>query len=209
MSAEVILQSLDYFGIVVFAMAGALRGEEKSLDLFGVLVFSIVTATGGGTLRDLLMGNLPVNWVKDNAYIWLALAGGTFTFMFTRFWRFPVGALAVADAIGLAVFTVLGADQAAHMGFSPLIVIVTAVMTGCVGGVIRDLLANEIPLIFHREIYATAAIVGAVVYLVLQAWGLDERVFPWLAMLVVLMLRLAALRWDLRLPRFMRTLPRA
>ncbi|WP_305856034.1 trimeric intracellular cation channel family protein [Balneatrix alpica] len=203
MTAAAVISFLDHFGIIVFAVAGALRGCQKGLDIFGVLVFAIVTATGGGTLRDILMGDLPVTWMRDNTYLWLAIVSGAFTFFYAGRGPIPLRALTVADAVGLAVFTVLGADKALEAGMAPVIVVVMAVMTGCVGGIIRDVLAGEIPLIFHKEIYATAAIAGALVYVGLTHAGISGWWVPWLAMAVVLGLRLAAILFDLRLPRFL------
>lgn len=197
--------TLDLFGTVVFAMAGVLAAAERRLDLFGVIVVGTVTAIGGGTLRDLILGRLPVFWVQDNLYIWITVTTSVVVFALARKIRFPHQALQVADAIGLSVFTIIGANVALNLGHPPLIAVVTGVMTGVFGGIVRDVLTAVKPMIFEKEIYATAVMAGAFVYVNLN-WFLPsswETFNTLVSMAVVLGLRLAAIRWGLHLPVFL------
>lgn len=193
----------DLFGVGVFAITGALMAGRKSMDLFGVLVIAIITALGGGTLRDLILDNHPVSWIRDDTYILVAALAALATVVWVRFTR-PIHetGLLVADAFGLAVFTVIGTEVALQHGTPLSTAVIMGVMTGVAGGVMRDVVCNEIPLIFQKEIYATACIAGSLAFI-----GLREMAMPYwgaagLAMLVVLLTRLAAIRWHLALPRF-------
>jgi uncharacterized membrane protein YeiH len=193
----------DLFGVAVFAVTGALMAGRKSMDLFGVMVIATVTALGGGTLRDLILDNHPVSWIRNDLYIVVAAIAAIGTVLWVRMTRpIPETGLLVADAFGLAVFTVIGCEVALQHQVPLSTAIIMGVMTGVAGGVMRDVLCNDIPLIFHKEIYATACLIGALVFI-----GLRELPTPhWLdtsvAMLTVLLIRLAAIRWHIALPRF-------
>lgn len=196
------LYALDLFGVAVFAITGALMAGRKSMDLFGVLVIAIITALGGGTLRDVILDNHPVAWIRNDLYILVAVIAAIGTILWVRFTR-PINenGLLVADALGLAVFTVIGTQVAMQHEVPMSAAVIMGVMTGVAGGVIRDIICNEIPLIFHREIYATACIAGSLTYILLQ------RVIPVdiavaVSGITVLIIRLAAIRWHLELPRF-------
>jgi len=197
-----ILYVLDLFGVVVFAVTGALAAGRKRMDLFGVTVLALATALGGGTVRDLVLGVRPVFWVAAPEYVIVGAAAAVFTFVVARLWELPERMLLVGDAFGLAVFTVIGAGKALAMGASPVICVLMGMMTGTVGGMIRDLLSGEIPLILRREIYATASLTGGVVYVVLAAVWPGAWFNAPAAVAVILALRLAAIRWDLSLPTF-------
>jgi len=198
-----VLYILDLFGVVVFAVTGALAAGRKRMDLFGVTVLALATALGGGTARDLVLGTGSVFWVADPLYVVVGAAAAVLTFIVARLWRLPERVLLVGDAFGLAVFTVIGADKALGLDVSPAIAVLMGMMTGTVGGMIRDVLSGEIPLILRREVYATASLCGAVVFVVLAS------VFPgaWAnaaaAVAVVLAIRLAAIRFRLSLPTFL------
>lgn len=193
----------DLFGIFVFAVSGALMAGRKSMDIFGVLVIAIITALGGGTLRDLILDRHPVAWIRDDHYILVASLGAFATVAWVRLTRpLPEAGLLVADAVGLAVFTVSGAGIALGMGTPASTAAIMGVMTGVAGGVLRDVLCNEIPLIFQKEIYATACLAGALVFIVLERSAVGQEWDAALAMTVVLLVRLAAIRWRLSLPRF-------
>lgn len=193
----------DLFGVAVFAITGALMAGRKSMDLFGVLVMAIVTALGGGTLRDLILDNHPVSWIRDDTYILIASLAALGTVAWVRMTR-PIHekGLLIADAFGLAVFTVYGTELALQHDTPTSTAVIMGVMTGVVGGVIRDVLCNEIPLIFQKEIYATACIAGALTFIVLRELGTLHWLDTAAAMLVVLGARLAAIHWHLALPRF-------
>jgi uncharacterized membrane protein YeiH len=148
---ETLLYFLDLFGIVVFAITGSLAAGRKRMDLLGVIVLAIVTAVGGGTIRDILLGVTPVFWVSAPIYILMALVTGIVFFILVRFYKTPEKILSIADAFGLAVFTVLGTQKALALGTHIGIAILMGVMTGVVGGVIRDMLSGEIPLILKKR----------------------------------------------------------
>ena len=203
MTAQDLLYIADLFGVAVFAVTGALVAGRKSMDLFGVLVMGIVTALGGGTLRDVILDNHPVVWIRDDTYILVASLAAVGTVAWVRLTR-PIHekGLLIADAIGLAVFTVYGTDLALIHGTPVSTAVIMGVMTGVVGGVIRDVVCNEIPLIFQREIYAIACIVGALTLIGLRQANLLAGWDIYVAMGVVLITRLAAIYWGLSLPRF-------
>lgn len=197
------LYALDLFGVAVFAITGALMAGRKSMDLFGVMVIAIITALGGGTLRDVILNNYPVVWIRNDLYILVAVLAAIGTVVWVRLTR-PIHetGLLVADALGLAVFTVIGTQVAMQQGVPVSAAVIMGVMTGVAGGVMRDIICNDIPLIFHKEIYATACIAGSVVYIVLHQLNLPANMDVKLAIAVVLIIRLAAIRWHLGLPRF-------
>jgi uncharacterized membrane protein YeiH len=198
---EVPLYFLDLLGVAVFAASGALAAGRKRMDVFGVVVVGAVTAVGGGTLRDLLLDRHPVFWMADPAYLVVILVATLLTLAYVRYRRPPGNALAVADAFGLALFTISGAQVAERAGMPGLVVVLLATITGVAGGVLRDVLSAEIPLILRRgDIYATASIAGASTYLLAKAVGLAAPLPAVIGIAVVVLLRLAAILWGLHLP---------
>lgn len=195
--------AFDLFGVAVFAISGALIAGRKSMDLFGVLVIAIITALGGGTLRDVILGHHPVAWIRNDVYILVAVLAAVGTIIWVRFTR-PIHetGLLIADAFGLAIFTVIGTQVAMQHAVPMSAAVIMGVMTGVAGGVMRDVICNEIPLIFHKEIYATASIVGSLTYIVLHQLDTATDLDVIVAVMVVLVIRLAAIRWHLSLPRF-------
>ena len=195
--------AFDLFGVAVFAISGALVAGRKSMDLFGVLVIAIVTALGGGTLRDAILDNHPVPWIANELYILVAVLAALSTVLWVRLTR-PIHetGLLIADAFGLAIFTVIGTQVALAQQVPISAAVIMGVMTGVAGGVMRDIICNEIPLIFQREIYATASLAGSLVYILLHQLNTASNLDITLAVLTVLGIRLAAIRWHLALPRF-------
>jgi len=198
----VIVYLLDLLGVTVFAISGALAAGRKSLDLLGVLVIAVVTAIGGGTLRDLLLDRHPIFWIADPTYLVVICIAALLTLAYVRLRHPPGNSLLIADALGLALFTIMGAQIAEAADLSPLIIVLMGTMTGVAGGVIRDVLSAEVPLILRRDIYATAAIAGASLYLVLQEVGVAQTVSAIIGMAVIVLLRLLAILRGLRLPLF-------
>ena len=193
---------LEHIGVSVAAITGVLAARGKQVDLFGVIVLALVTALGGGTLRDLLVGDRPLFWIRDPAFVLNASAVAMLVFVVARFYEFPPLVLLVADACALALFTVIGTKKALVFQVSPTIAVAMGVITGVVGGIMRDVLTGEIPLVFRREIYlyATAALCGAVVFVLLRQWSPGEPVNMVAAAATTLLLRMAAIRWKLGLP---------
>lgn len=197
---------LEVLGTVAFAVSGGAVAVRAGMDWLGVLVLAVVTAVGGGTLRDLLLGRLPVSWIDDPWPIVVALAAGALVIALGH--RVPHlaldsrGAVLIADAAGLAAFTVTGTFVSLAAGVPGGMAMVLGVVTGAGGGVVRDVLARQRPLILVGQIYAVAALLGAAVVVVLDAAGAGEVLTRWVAVLVVLLVRLAAIRWQWTLPRF-------
>jgi len=194
---------LDLCGVAVFAVTGALAAGRKRMDLFGVLVLATVTAVGGGTTRDVLLGVRPVFWVAQPEYLGVIAGAALATVVLQRRLGFLLDRpLAYFDAFGLALFAVLGAAKADTLGAPLGASLVMGVLTGVFGGVIRDTISDKFPLIFRSDLYATCAALGAAVYLLAARLGVPP---PWptaLGVAAALALRLAALRWRLKLPVF-------
>jgi uncharacterized membrane protein YeiH len=193
--------ALELLGVAVFAVSGVLAAGRKGLDLLGVAVIAIVTAIGGGTLRDLLLDRHPTFWIADTTYLWVILAATALTIGYVRFWIATRRALLVADALGLAFFTIAGVQIAEQSGVSELIAVLMGVITGVAGGVFRDVLTREIPLVMRPgRLYATAAITGAAAYVILVGWGIMPDAAALVGMAAIAGLRLAAILWRLELP---------
>ncbi len=193
----------DLFGTAVFAFSGILVAGRLRMDGFGVIVLAAVTAIGGGTIRDLIIGAEQVFWVADSVYLWVILVTALIGLYLVRLpRRLPWYMLPLADAFGLAVFTVIGADKALSHGTSGMVAVVMGVITGVAGGMIRDVLAREVPMVLQREIYATACILGGILYTGSLALGLPTLLATGLGMLGTFVLRVAAIRWHLSLPAF-------
>ena len=192
---------LQLLGAAVFATSGALAAGRKRMDVLGVVVIAIVTAIGGGTIRDLLLDRHPVFWIEDPTPLVVSAIAAALTFAYVRFRRPPSNSLAIADALGLALFTISGAQIAQRAMVDPIVVVVMGTMTGVAGGVIRDALSAEVPLIFRKgELYATTAIVGATLYLLLETAGVQREMAALAGMVAIAGLRLAAILWGLHLP---------
>ena len=195
---------LEHFGIAVSAISGALAGRGKQVDLFGVLVLALVTAFGGGTVRDVIIGDAPVFWIRNPAALVNASLTGLITFFFVRYYEPPVKFLLVADAFALAFFTIAGARKAIDFQLASGAVVAIGVITGVAGGIIRDVLTGEIPLVFRAGIYlyATAAIIGASAFVALEHFHPRAQVNVAACVSGILILRLIAIRWKLVLPAF-------
>jgi uncharacterized membrane protein YeiH len=197
-----LLYWLDLLGVAVFAVSGALTAGRAGLDLLGVLVIASFTAIGGGTVRDLLLNRHPIFWIRDPTYLVVIAATAFLTIGYVRIFPPPGDALLVADALGLALFAMSGAQIAEADRLSPIIVVLMGTMTGVAGGVFRDVLSARQPLLLQRDIYATAAIAGVSLYLVLQAIGLRRTWAFGIGLVAIAGLRLISIAWGLQLPVF-------
>lgn len=193
---------LEYAGIALYAMSGALSAGRKGLDILGVVIIAMVTALGGGTLRDLLLDRNPIFWISDPYMLVLITVTAFITIVYVRFNKPPFKALLIADAFGLALFTIVGTQIAEEFYSNPLVIVTMATITGIVGGMLRDVLSNEVPLILRRDIYATAVILGSISYLVIKDFGLSQNVAVTVGVIVVIVLRFMAIIWGIRLPVF-------
>jgi len=200
---ELLLQWADYAGTAVFATTGVLASTRKRMDLVGAVVLAMVTATGGGTLRDLLTGSLPVFWIRQPTYLLIAAITALVIFALIHVVTFPRNFLLIPDAIGLALYTWLGCEKAHLLGLHESAMVLLGVMTGTAGGMIRDVLSGEIPFILLKgELYAAASASGAIVLVTCWHFGVEPFWSAAACMSVVLLLRLAAIRWNISLPSY-------
>lgn len=193
----------DMFGTAIFAISGVLLAGRLKMDPFGVIVLASVTAVGGGTLRDISLGATPVFWIKDTNYIWVILITCILAMLIVRhpkrlaWWILPV-----CDAIGLAAFAGIGVEKALMFQASPIVAVIMGVITGCGGGIIRDVLAREIPMVLRSEVYATACIIGGTIHTGALALNINSSTAFICGVFSTLFIRLAAIRWRLSLPIF-------
>jgi uncharacterized membrane protein YeiH len=194
--------ALQHFGVAVSALAGALAARGRRVDLFGVIVLALVTALGGGTIRDMCLGATPVFWIADWRYAATSILTGVGSFWLLRHLQPLLKYLELADAFSLALFTILGASKSLAWETNGFIAVVLGTITGVAGGVLRDVLLNELPLVFRPEIrlYATASIAGASTFTLLHAIAPASNAAMVLGVVVTLAIRLAAIRWSLSLP---------
>lgn len=187
---------IDLLGVAVFAISGTLIAHRKHMDGFGVVVLATVTGIGGGTIRDVIL-DVPVFWLRDSSYFIAIFAAITLSILvLNRQRHIPSQLLQVADAFGLAFFAVMGMQKALLLDMPSTTVIIMGVLTGCFGGVVRDVLAGEIPLLLKGELYAITCIAGGIVYTQSLAFDLGMTFAMWAAMFTTLCLRLAAMRWH-------------
>ncbi len=195
---------LDHLGVAVGAMSGVLGARGKQIDLFGVLVLAIVTAFGGATVRDVLVGDLPVVWLRGPWLLVNATLVGLLTFIIARWHEPPRRTYLIVDAFVLAAFAMIGTRKGLTLGFSAPICVLLGVITGIAGGILRDVLMREVPAVFRSEIhlYATAALIGSALCVGLRLASVSEMIALFAGGGLVLLLRLAAIRWKLSLPLF-------
>lgn len=194
-----ILNILDYIGVIAFAISGIMAASEKQLDLFGGIIIAFVTALGGGTLRDLML-NIDITWMHDNTYIYLALGGALFAVIFKKVMRRIRKTLFLFDTIGIALFTLLGLQKSLNEETTVTVAVILGVVSATFGGVIRDILCNEIPLIFRKEIYATACLAGAACYISLEIIGFHGIMNLIISGLLIMGIRVFAVIKKLRMP---------
>lgn len=196
------IYALDLFGTFVFAISGVLTAIHKRFDLVGSLVIGFVTAIGGGTLRDTLIGRFPVGWLQDQNYIFAILLGFFLSYLFQHRILRLRRSMFLFDTIGIGLFTILGIETARNFGLEAIPTLMMGVISAVFGGVIRDVLTNVIPLIFRKEIYATACLIGGVVYLILDSFSSLKELNIILSMLVVMVIRYLSIRrgWGLHWP---------
>lgn len=193
---------LDWFGLCVFAVSGALVASRKEMDVVGFAMLGSVTGIGGGTIRDVLLGIDPVFWVNQPAYLVTCVVVAVATFFVAHIPQSRERLLLWFDAVGISLFCVTGADVALVNGAGPTIAIALGVATATFGGIIRDILGGESPIILKQEIYITAALLGATVFVLLSAWGVPHDAGAVAGFCAAFALRAAALVWDLSLPRY-------
>jgi uncharacterized membrane protein YeiH len=193
---------IDVLGTFSFAVSGAFLAMQKKLDPFGVLVLSFVTAIGGGTLRDMMIGNLPVSWLTNSIATIVIFSSAIATMFFGRFLKQFTTTLFLFDALGLGLFTIIGVEMGIDKGFSVGVCIALGTVTACFGGVIRDVLLNDVPLLFRKEIYALACIAGGLIYFLFKKINIDADVSKTVCILIIFTIRVLAVKYKLSLPQF-------
>jgi len=188
-------------GTFSFAVSGAFAAMQKRLDVFGVLIIAFATSVGGGTLRDILLGDTPVFWLKNANYSLLILITAITAMIFWKKIKSLKITLFLFDSLGLGFFTIVGLEKGLAYDLSPGVCVALGTVTGCFGGITRDILLNNIPLIFRKEIYATACIVGGLMYLLLSYFNVDETTVKVVSVSVVFVIRIVAVRFNLVIPR--------
>lgn len=193
-------QVVDILGTIAFAISGVLVALDKRMDAFGVLIIAFVTAVGGGTLRDLLIGIQPVSWMTNMTYVYVIMASAVFAVVMRKKINYLRKSLFLFDTIGIGLYTVVGIEKGIVAGLHPVICVALGTMTACFGGVIRDILCNEIPVIFRKEIYATPCIIGGFSYFLLREFLADTNFIFVIAGLIVIIMRLLAVKFKISLP---------
>ncbi|WP_297707089.1 trimeric intracellular cation channel family protein [uncultured Eudoraea sp.] len=196
---------MDLLGTVAFAISGVLVAMDKRLDLFGVFIIAFVTAIGGGTLRDLLIGNTPVAWMLESTYIITIIGTVILAIIFREKLRFLRKSLFLFDTLGIGLYTMVGIEKGLNANLLPVMCIILGTITASFGGVIRDILCNEIPVIFRKEIYATACVLGGLSYFLLRKLPLDDEYVYLASILIVIGIRLVAVKYKIALPGIYKT----
>jgi uncharacterized membrane protein YeiH len=200
--ADTVLHLLTYVALTAGAMTAALAAGRRSMDWVGVCMLGCITARGGGTIRDVLLGHYPLVWVQTPSYLALTATAAFVTILIARHVHRLNLAFLVLDAIGLVVFTMAGCDVARQVDASLPIVIVAGRITGCAGGVLRDILCNDVPLLFRSEIYASVSVVTGLFYVTAFGLKLNDEVWTALTFVLGLTLRLLAIRYKWEMPKF-------
>ncbi|MCW5921011.1 MAG: trimeric intracellular cation channel family protein [Saprospiraceae bacterium] len=201
MNATILIREImEMLGTSAFAFSGALAAMRQRLDVFGVLVITFATAIGGGTIRDMMIGNTPVAWLKDQQTIAVIFGSYLLTLIFRPYLRHFSKTLAVFDAVGLGFATIVGLQRGIEANLSPTICITLGMVSGCFGGVVRDVLLNEIPLVFRKDIYASASLLGGALYFLFASWDMFRPLAATLSMLFIIGVRVAVLRYGWEFP---------
>jgi uncharacterized membrane protein YeiH len=193
---------LEILGTAAFAISGALSAMNRKLDVFGIFIIAFVTGIGGGTVRDILIGNTPVTWMDNIIYIYLIGIVTILSIIFRTKINYLKTSLFLFDTIGLGIFTIIGVETGIQNNLDPIISVALGVMTGTFGGVIRDILCNEIPVIFRKEIYATACLIGGLVFIILHKLGVEREIIYIVTSLIVISIRLVVVKFKISLPSF-------
>lgn len=193
---------LDILGIIAFAISGSLVAMRKKMDTFGVFIIAFATSVGGGTLRDVLIGAKPVFWMRNTDVIFFIIGSFIFAIIFRKKLKYLNKSLFLFDSIGLGLYTIMGTEIGLNANFHPIIIISIATMSASFGGVIRDILCNEIPVIFRKEIYATACVLGSIVFLILHKLQVNDAIIYVSTTFLIIAIRLVAIKFKLSLPTF-------
>lgn len=192
---------INILGIIAFTISGVLVALNKKMDVFGIAIIGFVTAVGGGTLRDMLMGSTPVSWMTDVTYTYVIIGSVIFSILLRSKLNYLRTSLFLFDTIGIGMYTLIGIQKGIDAHFHPVICVAIGTISASFGGVIRDILCNEIPVIFRQEIYATACIVGGSIYFLLRQFPIDNNISVAVAGCAVMVIRLLAVKFKISLPK--------
>jgi uncharacterized membrane protein YeiH len=196
-----VIYVLDILGTFAFAISGALVALDKKFDIFGVIIIAFVTAVGGGMLRDVLINAHPINWIGDLNYLYIIFSAVLFTFLFKSKIAYLSKTMFLFDTIGISVFTLLGLQKGLSYDLHPIIAIIMGMISAVFGGVLRDVLTAKIPLIFEKEVYASACLTGGISYLILHYFKVDENINFIISAIVIASIRAVAVKFHLELPK--------
>lgn len=193
----------DLIGTIVFAISGAIAARQHKMDIFGMFVLAFVTGVGGGTLRDVMIGSTPVFWMKQPIYVLMISVAVVIVAILKNqidrdYWK---KGLLIFDAIGLGVFTVIGVQKGLDFGLHPLICIALGGVTGCFGGLIRDILRNEVPIILQKEVYVTASLVGGIIFILFRDAGFESNWIDVATVTAVIAIRMLTIKFNMHLPK--------
>ncbi|WP_322971044.1 trimeric intracellular cation channel family protein [Faecalibacter sp. LW9] len=193
----------EIFGVIFYGISGALAADEKSgKDWFGVTFTAFITSLGGGTIRDVLLGAYPIMWIKDVNILYAVAAGIILAAIFYDFFLKLRKTFMLFDTLGIALFTIVGVEKALGLGVSPVVAIIMGMFTAIMGGVIRDMMINELPIVFRKEIYASACLAGAILYVIFELLNVERTINFFVSGAVIVTIRLLALRYNLSIPKF-------
>lgn len=197
--------TIDILGTIAFAISGVLVAMNKKMDPFGILIIAFVTAIGGGTLRDVMIGQTPVSWMKDMTFTYVILGSAVFAVVVRNKINYLRTSLFLFDTIGIGLYTVVGVEKGLSADLHPIICIALGTISACFGGVIRDILCNEIPVIFRKEIYATACILGGLSYFLIRKLPVEGDFVFIISGVIVILVRLVAVKFKISLPNIYKT----
>jgi len=200
--SETVLLVIYLIAITAEAMSGALAAGRRKMDIFGVVVIAFVTALGGGTIRDLILGRFPIGWTQHPEYVYLVVSAGLLTIAVASFMDHLKRVFLVLDAMGLIAFSLIGCSVAMNMDYPPIVIVMSGMTTGIFGGILRDVLCNQVPVVFQRELYASVSLAVCILFLSLDSFGVDGDLNTAISFTVGLMLRLLAIWRGWRLPTF-------
>jgi uncharacterized membrane protein YeiH len=188
--------------ITAEAMSGALAAGRRNMDIFGVAVIAFVTSLGGGTIRDVVLGNYPIGWTQHPEYVYLVILSGLATTLLARFMHHMKGIFLMLDAMGLVAFSLIGCNVALQLDYPVIVVIMAGMLTGICGGILRDVLCNQVPVVFRRELYASVSLLVCALFIGFKSLGIDSDLNTLLCFILGFSFRMLALRFSWRLPTF-------
>lgn len=191
---------IDIVGTLAFAISGVMAAVERKFDFFGTIILAFVAAVGGGTLRDILLGSTPVDWMNSDVHIWVILSSIPIAYLFMNTLKKLRKTMFIFDTVGIGLFTILGLEKALDIGMSPMVAVMMGVVSAVFGGIIRDILSNQVPLIFRKEVYALACLAGAVCYLLFDYLALYAEFKLSISIAIVITIRILAIQFKWSIP---------